>query len=255
MRRLFGGRTAIEAVFLIAVPIVSLAAGLSALGIIVAAVVGYGLVLVFEAVLARDGLPQLPFRPQIPQLPRRRPETRPLAGPPVVDAEEEFVQPLPRPVSPPRSEPEPEPASAHEREPEPESTLEPPRAPEPEPEAEADAEPDAAPALYAVPQSDPEVEVEPAPEPALEAELEPQLEAGPEPETAVPIGVSAIPRQWNVWELERLTRESSGLDLAEDEERRFLLLYLREFADPNGVLPIDFDGLVRESFGHLVGAG
>lgn len=247
MRRLLGGRTAVEAVFLIAVPIVSLAAGLSALGIIVAAVVGYGLVLVFEAVLARGGLPQLPSRPQIPERPRRRTRSRPLADPPLADAEEELVRSLPRPASPPvpEPEPEPEPASAHESELEPESRLEPAPAREPEPEAEA--EPDAAPALYAVPQSEPELDVDPPSEPGPEP--------GPEPEVAVPIGVGAIPRQWNVWELERLTRESSGLDLAEDEERRFLLLYLREFADPNGVLPIDFDGLVRESFGGLVGAG
>ena len=30
-------------------------------------------------------------------------------------------------------------------------------------------------------------------------------------------------------------------------------MYLREFAGADGVLPVDFDGLVRESFGDLVG--
>ena len=39
-----------------------------------------------------------------------------------------------------------------------------------------------------------------------------------------------------------------------DEERQFLLMYLREFADSDGMLPIDFDNLVRDSFGELVGA-
>ena len=39
-----------------------------------------------------------------------------------------------------------------------------------------------------------------------------------------------------------------------DEERTFLLMYLREFAGPDGLLPLDFDGLVRDSFGELVGA-
>ena len=34
----------------------------------------------------------------------------------------------------------------------------------------------------------------------------------------------------------------------------FLLMYLREFADADGLLPIDFDGLVRDSFGELVGS-
>jgi len=34
-------------------------------------------------------------------------------------------------------------------------------------------------------------------------------------------------------------------------------MYLREFAGPDGVLPTDFDGLVRDAFGdvlHTVGA-
>ena len=69
----------------------------------------------------------------------------------------------------------------------------------------------------------------------------------------MPIGVSAAPRQWNLWDLERLTREASGGDAILDEERTFLLMYLREFAGPDGALPIDFDGLVRDSFGELVG--
>ena len=30
-------------------------------------------------------------------------------------------------------------------------------------------------------------------------------------------------------------------------------MYLRDFADPGGALPIDFDALVRDSFGDLVG--
>jgi len=75
----------------------------------------------------------------------------------------------------------------------------------------------------------------------------------PEP-TVVPIGVGAAPRQWNLWDLERLTREHAGTDEARDEERSFLLMYLRDFAGADGLLPIDFDGLVRDSFGELVGA-
>ena len=71
--------------------------------------------------------------------------------------------------------------------------------------------------------------------------------------TVVQIGVSATPRQWNLWDLERLTREASGGDAILDEERSFLLMYLREFAGPDGELPVDFDALVRDSFGELVG--
>jgi hypothetical protein len=68
----------------------------------------------------------------------------------------------------------------------------------------------------------------------------------------VPIGAGSSPRRWNLWDLERLSREHAA-DPARDEERTFLLMYLREFADADGMLPIDFDGLVRDSFGDLVG--
>jgi hypothetical protein len=57
-----------------------------------------------------------------------------------------------------------------------------------------------------------------------------------------------------VWELDRLVRASAGGDVARDEERAWLLVYLREFASPEGTLPSDFDGLVRESFGELLGS-
>ena len=64
----------------------------------------------------------------------------------------------------------------------------------------------------------------------------------PEPE---PI-VAGPPREWNLWELERAVRD------APDEERReewnALLMHLREFANADGDLPTEFDGLVRESF-------
>jgi hypothetical protein len=92
----------------------------------------------------------------------------------------------------------------------------------------------------------------PDPEPEPEPELEPEPE--PEPVTVVQIGVGAAPRQWNLWELERLTREAAGGDAILDEERSFLLMYLREFAGTDGELPVDFDALVRDSFGELVGA-
>ena len=39
-----------------------------------------------------------------------------------------------------------------------------------------------------------------------------------------------------------------------DEEWAYLLVYLREFATPDGFLPTDFDALVRESFPELIGA-
>ena len=64
--------------------------------------------------------------------------------------------------------------------------------------------------------------------------------------------VSGTPREWNVWELERLARANSGGDMAKDEELSYLLVYLRGFATPEGTLSADFDDLVRESFGPLL---
>jgi hypothetical protein len=104
--------------------------------------------------------------------------------------------------------------------------------------------------------------LQPVPDPEPEPEWEPETEPEPEPfapepaagAAVVPIGISAHPRQWNLWDLERLTREASGGDTILAEERSFLLMYLRDFAGPNGDLPIDFDKLVRDTFGELVGA-
>jgi hypothetical protein len=101
----------------------------------------------------------------------------------------------------------------------------------------------------------PAPEPEPEPEPEAEPELEPEPE--PPPPAAEPVvepSPRAEPREWNLWELERATREAAGADAARDEERSFLLMYLREFADPDGMLPVTFDSLVRETFGDVLGA-
>ena len=58
------------------------------------------------------------------------------------------------------------------------------------------------------------------------------------------------PRTSNLWDLERVAREQAVGDAARDEERSFLLMYLREFAEPDGLLPPEFDLLVRDSFGE-----
>jgi hypothetical protein len=104
------------------------------------------------------------------------------------------------------------------------------------------------------------------PDPGSLSVLEPELQpvAGvaaaapvPEPELSsgaavVPIGVAPGPRQWNIRDLEQLAREHAGSDPIADEERTFLLKYLRDFAGPDGMLPPDFDELVRQSFGGIV---
>ena len=73
--------------------------------------------------------------------------------------------------------------------------------------------------------------------------------AAPPPAEPEPL-VTSPPREWNLWEVERAVRD------AQDEERReewsALLIHLREFANPDGDLPAEFDGLVRESFGAVL---
>ena len=92
-----------------------------------------------------------------------------------------------------------------------------------------------------------EVPAEPAP-----TEAAPAAVPVVEPEPNVVELRPAEPREWNVWELERRARERAGVDTARDEEWGYLLLYLREFASPEGTLPRDFDPLVRESFPELI---
>jgi hypothetical protein len=152
----------------------------------------------------------------------------------------EAVRVLPR--APESAAVEAEPV-AIEAEPEPD-----PVAPEPEPQPEAEAEPEP----EAKPEPEPvAVEPEPEPEPAPVPEpvaVEPEPVAPePEPEPEPPEPVEA--RVWNVWEIDRALRDSGTVT----EEREFLLLYLRDYAGPDGSLPLHFDELVRESFADVLG--
>ena len=60
------------------------------------------------------------------------------------------------------------------------------------------------------------------------------------------------PREWNVWELERVARDEARRSPDRADELCFLLVSLRHFAEPGGQLPAEFDGLVRESFGGVL---
>jgi hypothetical protein len=86
--------------------------------------------------------------------------------------------------------------------------------------------------------------------------LPPEPEPPPrlEPEVVSLAARRTDAREWNIWVLERLARERAGTDSVRDEERTFLLMYLREFANADGVLPADFDAVVRESFGDVLDA-
>ena len=64
--------------------------------------------------------------------------------------------------------------------------------------------------------------------------------------------VTGQPRRWNLWDLERRARDEAESDPVRYEEWSFLFVYLRQFATPDGSLPTEFDGLVRESFGDLL---
>jgi hypothetical protein len=128
-----------------------------------------------------------------------------------------------------------------------EPVSEPPVAPEPQPEPEPEPEP----------QPEAEPESEPVPKPALSVappppppEPEPEPEPAVEPEVVVPlVRHDTTPREWNVWDLERIASEQEGRNPALDEERTLLLMSLRQFANASGDLPVDFDPLIREAFG------
>jgi outer membrane biosynthesis protein TonB len=119
---------------------------------------------------------------------------------------------------------------------------EPTRESEPEPEPPP-PEPERPPLVVAPPP--------PARKPARSAPSEPE----PAP-SAMPVAVRAAPpREWNLWELEQASRKASGEDPMRDEERNYLLVYLREFANAEGTLPADFDALVRDSFADVIPTG
>jgi hypothetical protein len=138
--------------------------------------------------------------------------------------------------------------------------------PEPEPEPAADAEPEPEPtvgersARAILASGPPPLPAEPPQEkPARRAIRRPVTRKAapapppppaPEPE-AEPVPVASVPaREWNLWELQRAVRDAD--DDLRHEEWSALLMYLREFANADGDLPIEFDALVRESFGPLL---
>ena len=108
-----------------------------------------------------------------------------------------------------------------------------------------------APARSEVPKPAPKPRIVPVP--AMPPEPEPEPEPVPEPSRVVAFTpANDGPREWNLWELERVARAHATGDVARDEERSYLLMYLREFAGPDGVLPADFDGLIRDAFGDVL---
>ena len=156
---------------------------------------------------------------------------------PEPETEPEVVEPEPEP---PKAEPTPEP------EPEPPVLDEAPPAPESEePVSEAQQSRWARrKRLRAVPTPPPE----PAPAGPPLAAAAPQADS-----QVVPLPQrSYAPRQWNIWDLERLARAEASEHPEQRDEWAFLFVHLRQFANADGVLPTEFDSLVRESFGGLL---
>jgi len=151
--------------------------------------------------------------------------------------------------APPAFEPPapPPPADAVEHEPavEPEP---PPALPPPEPA------PTPRPPLRPVPTPPPEPQ--PPPPPTLPvpapAAADPVRAAARSEVVDLRTRVTVAPRRWNLWDLERRARDEQQRNPDRYEEWSYLFVHLRQFATPDGSLPTEFDGLVRESFGDLL---
>jgi hypothetical protein len=141
-------------------------------------------------------------------------------------------------VVPPPAAPEPEPVPAPVATPPP-----PPPAPTPEPEPAAPRPP-----LRPVPPPPPE----PAPPPPVEPAAQPVRPAASSDVVDLRMRATIQPRHWNLWDLERRARDELPRDPVRYEEWSYLFVHLRQFATPDGSLPMEFDGLVRESFGELL---
>jgi outer membrane biosynthesis protein TonB len=141
-----------------------------------------------------------------------------------------------------------------------EDMLEPKRVPqEPEPAETAETEPPMEPE----PPSPPRPPLRPVPSPPPEP-APPQQPSTQPPAAAASarpaasqvvdmrMRVTAQPRRWNLWELERRAHEEVNRDPARFEEWSYLFIHLRQFAAPDGSLPTEFDRLVRDSFADLL---
>jgi hypothetical protein len=211
-----------------------------------------------------------------------------LAPRPVVQAEPPAPAPQPSPPSPEPEPPiQPEPPAQQERPPltppaptrQPEPEPAPPPAPEPPapeppaPEPSPPEPPAPEPPAPEPPTPPPPVATPPPPEEEAPRERRrprrlrlrsvpaPQPEPEPVPATAAPAEAPSVvefrprtvePREWNLWDLERLAREEAAGHPERRDEWSYLFLHLRQFATADGSLPTEFDGLVRESFGGLL---
>ena len=139
-----------------------------------------------------------------------------------------------------------------------------PPAPTVEPAAPVRAEPEPPPPVQQASTPEPEPVAPPRPELRPVPAPPPPPPRGEEPPRPVrPVAaasgvvdirtrMTAQPRRWNLWDLERRARDEARRDPLRYEEWSYLFVHLRQFATPDGSLPLEFDGLVREAFGELL---
>jgi hypothetical protein len=214
------------------------------------------------------GETELPAAVQ-PQTPEEEPASAPPLPPLAAPEPVEETPPVPESLSP-EQEPEPKPVAEADSQPVPEPPPEP--LPEPPPEPEPTPEPEPAPPEpvaheeTVVTQPVPEA-IAPARRPRRfrlrsvpteqqQSKPEPVAAATPQPAEAPSVVEfrprTTVPREWNLWDLERIAREGAGDHPERRDEWSYLFLHLRQFAHADGSLPAEFDPLVRESFGGLL---
>jgi outer membrane biosynthesis protein TonB len=200
-----------------------------------------------EAVEVAGGGMAVPLVPPAPERPVEEPQEAVAAPAPPPTEVDEAGQAAPEPEPTPEPEPEPEPELPPVQPVVPEPVASPPEpaAPPPAPEPLPPTPEPARPVLRPVP----------APASPSPAAPTPQRVRPPAASTGVVdlrTRVTAQPRRWNLWDLERRARDEAQRDPLRYEEWSYLFVHLRQFATPDGSLPTEFDGLVRESFGELL---
>jgi hypothetical protein len=206
---------------------------------------------------------ELPVASAAPPAPPIEPEPVPPAAivPPPAAAAPTVPEPPPAPIPEP---PQPPPAPSPEPPPPAPEPAPPPPVPEPEPEPPPEPEPEQPPEPVATVSAEPTPEPParrprrlrlrsvPAPRPR-EQRPQPPPPPAPAPSTVVAFQPrTPVPRRWNLWDLERIARAAARDNPERRDEFSFLFVHLRQFADADGSLPAEFDGLVRESFGGLL---
>jgi hypothetical protein len=109
--------------------------------------------------------------------------------------------------------------------------------------------------LEQLPDTQPQRRLEAVPRTEPEPEPEPREEERGEADKLVlelPQAAHRRPEGWNLWDLELRASERAGENQLRDEEWHALFVSLREYAQPDGTLPSEFDALVQDSFAELI---